>query len=450
MLSDVFCDVLPETSPFKVIELGTNHGFVFGSNIKSDSRILWTVPELETKGFTYVTAATFFGRKRQRRYVRHVLAFVCDFDTPVGTTPEEIIDLYYAAGLPLPELIVATATPGHYQAWNILDEPLRLSNDLLRAKTSMIHDAMIEALGADPCAVGVERWVRRPTVENTVYVDDFSRTSWDELCDWYEARRPVKAAKAKTQKVVYIGTLLATPAGRRIQEPVAEKGERNRWAYGLGLCLWDAGVPVQEIHTKMHEWNKGLQKPLTMAEVEKIYRSVLTGRHHASPRVLSSITGLSAQIKGWYKWAKPRDRRRDHVSEVKEDIIGDLLSHGSVHETQKAWAERLGVAYRTLKLAIAQLRKEGSLEAATGRGKYAQSSYNLSEGYLNSLVVSSAELPVAAGAEGLFSHGVLKGHTAISPLKGISTLCGEVVPGDRNGSRMPGIKVLTEEGCRSG
>ncbi|WP_242833980.1 primase C-terminal domain-containing protein [Desulfitobacterium hafniense] len=431
------------------------HGLVLGSNIKSDPRILWTLPDL-VKDYTYITAATFFARRRQRRYVRHVVAFVCDFDTPRGTTPDDIMHLYYTAGLPLPELIVATATPGHYQAWNTLDEPLRLRNDLLRAKTSKIHEAMVGALGADPCAVGVERWVRRPTVENTVYVDDFSRTSWDELCDWYEARRPVKAVKAKAQKVVYIGSLLTTPAGRRIQESVAEKGERNRWAYGLGLCLWDAGVPVPEIHAKLHEWNKGLQEPLAMAEVEKIYRSVITGRHHASSRVLSSITGLPAQIRGWYKWAKPRDRRRDHVSEVKEDIIGDLLSHGSVHETQKAWAERLGVAYRTLKEAIAQLRKEGILEALTGRGRYARSSYNLSEGYLNSLAVSSAELPVADGCVlseiGLFSHGVSNGHTAISPPKGTLSLSlsGGGFYMEHAGVRRAGRNGLSKEGCRSG
>lgn len=449
MLSEIFSDVLPETSQYKMNQMQKEHGLVFGSNIKSDPRILWTLPDL-VKDYTYITASTFFARRRQRRYVRHVLAFVCDFDTPRGTTPDDILHLYYTAGLPLPELIVATATPGHYQAWNVLEVPLRVRHAILLAKVSKIHEAMVEALGADPCAVGVERWVRRPMMENIVYADWYCSTSWDELCDWYDVRKPIKTAKVNTQKVVYIGTLLATPAGRRIQEPVAVKGERNRWAYGLGLCLWDAGIPVPEIHAKLYKWNKALMEPLAMAEIEKIYRSVISGHHHASPRVLSSITGLSAQIKGWYKWAKPRDRRRDHICEVRDDIITDLLSHGTVHETQKAWAERLGIAYRTLKLVIAQLRKVGILEAFTGRGKYAQSSYNLSEGYLNAHAVSSAELPVAAGAEGLFSRGVLNGHTAISPFKGIFALCGEVLSMCGNGLRMPRGTILPEGGCRSG
>ncbi|WP_242831262.1 primase C-terminal domain-containing protein [Desulfitobacterium dehalogenans] len=424
-----------------------DNGLVFGSNIKSDARILWTLPDLG-KDYTYITASTFFARRRQRRYVRHVLAFVCDFDTPQGTTPDDILDCYRAARLPIPELIVATATPGHYQAWNILDQPLRIRHDILLAKVSKIHEMMVVALGADPCAVGVERWVRRPTVENSVYCDWYSRTSWDELCDWYDVQKPIKTVKVKAQKVVYIGSLLATPAGRRIQEPVAENGERNRWAYGLGLCLWDAGIPVPEIHTKLHEWNKGLKEPLAMAEIEKIYRSVITGRHHASPRVLSSITGLSAQIKGWYKWAKPRDRRRDHISEVKEDIIQDLWINKIVRETQKAWAERLGVAYRTLKEALAQLRNEGVIEAYTSRGKYAQSFYNLSEGYLNSM--SSAELPAAAGAETLFSNGILKGHTAISPLKGTLSSSGGDMPRCGTRLRMQRGNILPEGGCRGG
>jgi len=284
------------------------------------------------------------------------------------------------------------------------------------AKVNKVHEAMVEALEADPCAVGVERWVRRPTMSNIAYTDNYSRTTWDELSKWYEARRPIKAFMEKKHKVVYIGTLLATPAGKRIQESTAEKGERNRWAYGLGLCLWDAGIPTQEIHTKLHAWNKDLKEPIHLAEIEKIYRSVITGRHHASPRVLSSITGLSAQIKGWYKWAKPRYRRRNHIQEVKDDIIVDLQQHKTVTETQKAWSERLGVAYRTLKEALSQLRKEGIIEAQASRGKYAQSSYSLSGGYLNSLTYTN--LPAVAGAETLFSNGILKGHTAISPLKG--------------------------------
>ncbi|HBV88439.1 MAG TPA: DNA primase [Desulfosporosinus sp.] len=423
MLSEVFAPVLPETSPYKVSQLKKDHGLVFGSNIKSDSRLVWTLPDLESKGYTYITASTFFARRRQRRYVRQVLAFVCDFDTPQGTTTEDILDFYHAAGLPAPELIITTATPGHYQAWNILSEPLRIRHDILLAKVSKIHEAMVEALEADPCAVGVERWVRRPTMSNSVYTDTYSRTTWEELSNWYEARRPIKASKEMKPKVVYIGTLLATPAGKRIQESAAEKGERNRWAYGLGLCLWDAGIPSQEIYTKLHAWNKDLKDPLPTAEIEKIYRSVITGRHHASPRVLSSITGLSAQIKGWYKWAKPRNRRRDHIQEVKNDIIADLQQHKTVTETQKAWSERLGVAYRTLKEALFQLRKEGIIETQTSRGKYAQSVYRLSEGYLNSLTYSN--LPAAAGAETIFSNGILKGHTAISPLKGTSSFSKE-------------------------
>ncbi|MDO0824091.1 primase C-terminal domain-containing protein [Desulfosporosinus nitroreducens] len=416
MLSEVYAHVMPETSPYKVNHLKKDHGLVFGSNIKSDPRLLWTLPDLESKDYTYITASTFFARRRQRRHVRHVLAFVCDFDTPQGTTTEDILDFYHAAGLPAPELIIATATPGHYQSWNILSEPLRIRHDILLAKVSKIHEAMVEALEADPCAVGVERWVRRPTMSNIVYTDNYSRTTWEELSKWYEARRPIKASKEEKHKVVYIGTLLATPAGKRIQESAAEKGERNRWAYGLGLCLWDAGIPSPEIHTKLHAWNKDLKEPLPMAEIEKIYRSVIAGRHHASPRVLSSITGLSAQIKGWYKWAKPRDRRRDHIQEIKDDIIADLQQHKTVTETQKAWSERLGVAYRTLKEALSQLRQKGIIEAQTSRGKYAQSSYSLSGGYLISLTYIN--LPAAAGAETLFSNGILKGHTAISPLKG--------------------------------
>jgi len=91
--------------------------------------------------------------------------------------------------------------------------------------------------------------------------------------------------------------------------------------------------------------------------------------------------------------------------------------HTPITESQKAWASRLGLSYRTLKLILAQLREEGVIEANTGRGRYAQSTYSLSVAYLES-VRSESYLEAAAGAEGMNISGGLKGHTAISPLQG--------------------------------
>lgn len=416
MLNEIFAQVLPEQSQYMIEFLGKNEGFVFSADVKSDARITWTLPDLLNSERTYITASTFFGRKRQRRFLRHVLAIVCDFDTEPNTTPEDIVDRYHKVGLPIPELIISTTDPGHYQAWNIFDEPLRNRNKLLETKITKIHECMAEALGSDPNAVGPERWVRRPHKKNIMYVDYYSRTSWNELTEWYEARRTPKNRPVPYQKVVFIGKLLGTEAGQRIQEPAAEVGVRNSWAYGLGLCLYDAGIPDEVIHDKLHEWNKALKEPLKMSEIEKIYRSVMTGHHHASAHVLEAITGCSAQIKGWYKWAKPRDRRRDHLEEVGEDIINDLLQKGLVIETQQAWAARLGVAYRTLKAVLGKLRKEGIVDANIGRGRYSQSSYKLSEEYLKTIKPSILE--VASTTEVNFFEGNLKGHIAISPLKG--------------------------------
>jgi len=409
MLAEIFGQVLPVQSTYKIMDLEKDAGVVFTAQVKSDSRIAWTLPELLGKDHPYTTAATFFGRKRQSRYVRHLLAFVSDFDTESDTTPDDILDRYHAAGLPLPELMVATATQGHYQAWNVFEEPLRMDCELIQIKVRRVHEAMTKALGADTSAVGVERWVRRPTNENTVYVDAFARTPFTELCAWYDARRIHKVTVAPMQKVTFIGTLLSTPAGQLIQQPVATAGKRNEWAYGLGLCLYDAGIPAQDIRTKLYAWNDALEKSIPLPEIEKIFRSVMSGRHHASARVLEAMTGRSARIIGWYKWAKPRDRRQDHLSEVRRDILADLWVHREVTETQKAWAARLGVAYRTLKQVLAELRDEGIVEAEVGRGRFAYASYKLSDS------IASPVLQVAAGAEA--THNSI-GHTANSPLKG--------------------------------
>jgi len=235
------------------------------------------------------------------------------------------------------------------------------------------------------------------------------------------------------RKVIYIGTICSTPAGQRIQEALATapnrsndfKGNRDEWCYGLGLCLWDAGIPTGEIKTKLFNWNQALEIPLPDLQVDKIYRSVSTGNHHASPYVIEALTGISARIKGFYHLPKIRDRRsRDHLFEVREDVIADLLSCGVITESQKAWAVRLSLSYRSLKLILAQLREEGVIEANTGRGRYAESSYSLSLAYLEA-ISSESYLEAAVGAEGLSFTGLPMGHTAISPSKGLSSALGE-------------------------
>ena len=187
------------------------------------------------------------------------------------------------------------------------------------------------------------------------------------------------------------------------------------------MCLWDAGIPNDEIKTKLINWNQALEAPLPDLQVNKIYRSVLTGEHHASPYAIEALTGLSARIKGFYHLPKIRERRsRNHLFEVRQDVIADLQSCGVIIESQKAWAARLSLSYRSLKLILAQLREEGIIEANTGRGRFAQSTYSLSLAYLKS-ISSGSYLEAAAGAEGLSFTELPIGHTAISPLKGLSS-----------------------------
>lgn len=422
MITKIFNAVLPVKSEYKIQELGPNDGVVFTADVTHDVRIAWTRSELDQADRTYITLATFFGRKRQRRYIRHVLGYVMDFDTPEGTTVEEILDRYHMAKLPAPELIIRTATPGHYQAFTLFESPVRIRHDLMLAIVGRIHTLMAEKLGADPQAVGPERLVRRPTKENIAYRDDFNATSWEELHKWYEAYRPMQPKELK-KKVVYINRLLDTPAGQHIQKPLAVRGERNEWAYGLALTLYDANIPAEEIRERLYQWNKSLSEPLRPGRIEIILRSVLSGHHHASSRVLERITGREAKIRGWYKFAKSRERRkRNHLSEIREDVLKDLWQYKEIRETQKAWAIRLGVSYRTFKLVLAGLREEGILEAQVGRGRYASSVYSLSQAYIEQ--VTPAFAMVAAGAEGIafppnFAEENSKGHTAISPLKGL-------------------------------
>ena len=428
MLAEIYSAVLPESSTCEIKGLNKDQGIVFTADEKNSAIMSWTLPDLLSKDNTYITLATFFGRQRKRRYIRHVLGFAIDFDTPEDTTAEDILELYHNARLPLPELIIATATKGHYQAFNLFPEPVRCKNDLMQERIYRIHKLMAKSLGADIHACGAERWVRRPTSVNIVYQDSHDHTALEDLETWYEAHKQLKRPENRLRKVIYIGTICSTPGGQRIQEAMATapnrsndfKGNRDEWCYGLGLCLWDAGIPTGEIKTKLFNWNQALEVPLPDLQVDKIFRSVLTGEHHASPYVIEALTGLPARIQGFYHLPKKRDRRtRNHLYEVRQDMIADLLSCGVITEQQKVWAARLGLSYRSLKLVLAQLREEGILEANTGRGRFAQSTYNLSSSYLETLQTNNY-LEAAVGLEDMTILESLKGHTAISPFKGVS------------------------------
>ena len=204
MLAAIFGSVLPESSSCEIKGLNKDIGIVFTSDEKNSALINWTLPDLLSKDDTYITLATFFGRQRKRKYIRHVLGFAIDFDTPEDTTVEDILDLYHKARLPLPELIIATATEGHYQAFNLFPQPLRCKNEILTARIYRIHKLMAKSLGADIHARGAERWVRRPTAQNIVYHDSDQHTPWEELETWYEAHKPLKKPENYFRKVIYI------------------------------------------------------------------------------------------------------------------------------------------------------------------------------------------------------------------------------------------------------
>lgn len=54
--------------------------------------------------------------------------------------------------------------------------------------------------------------------------------------------------KTKISKGIYINKIIDTPASQPIREPAAIKGNRNEWCYGLGLSLYDAGIPALLVH----------------------------------------------------------------------------------------------------------------------------------------------------------------------------------------------------------
>ncbi|MCL5290576.1 MAG: primase C-terminal domain-containing protein, partial [Firmicutes bacterium] len=323
----------------------------------------------EIKGLpaVYWKPNTFFrDDKSQKDCLRWLNALFIDLDEE-GLSSLDVFDRVYGAGLPEPTLINETPHGWHI-FWAI--EQVRAWPEKIK-RYEKVARAMVKALeGADPHAASAEKFMRLP--RNVKHFSE-ARYTLEDFEDWQainELDTPTEKAR-----VYYITQCLNHDAIKELLKGV-EEGMRDNACFTLALCFYKDGHAQVEAMAALKEWNLKNSPPLPYHVIPQKVRSAYSGKYHGPSGVhVYDLTGIPFNSRPITP-AKPREERiRDHLWEVKEDILKYLKDHGGrvggqSGFSQTFFAELLGVALSTFKTALKSLRKDGKVIAfIKGKGR---------------------------------------------------------------------------------
>lgn len=307
----------------------------------------------------------------QKDCLRWLNAMFIDLDEE-GLSLLDVFDRVYAAGLPEPTLINQTPHGWHI-FWAI--EQVRAWPEKIK-RYEKVARAMVKAMeGADPHAASAEKFMRLP--RNVKHYSE-ARYTLEDFEDW----KAINELDTPTEKarVYYITQCLNHDAIKELLKKGVEEGMRDNACFTLALCFYKDGHAQEEAMAALKEWNLKNSPPLPYHVIPKKVRSAYSGNYHGPSGVyVYDLTGISFYSRPITP-AKPREERvRDHLWEVKEDILKYLKDHGGqVDLTQTFFAEILGVALSSFKTALKALRRDGKIIAfIDGQGRAKKALYAL-------------------------------------------------------------------------
>lgn len=318
---------------------------------------------------------TFYrGDKPLKANLRWLNALVLDIDEE-GLCILDIFDRVRVAGLPEPTLINQTPHGWHVY-WSIT--PARATTKAIALYEALIK-AMIRALeGADPNCFSAEKYFRIPA--NVKHFSEV-RYTLSDFIEWRDINEPDPTPPKSTAKIYYISKCLSQPGIREIHKG-ADDGCRDNSAFTLALAYYKDGFTADEALAALRVWNQDSIPALSESILQSKVKSAYSGRYKGpSDKYVHALTGIHLRYRPITP-AKPREeRQRDHLSEIREDIIKYIRNNGGrVELTQKAFAEVLDVAIRSFKAALKTLRSEGLIVAyISGAGRARQALYAILE-----------------------------------------------------------------------
>lgn len=179
---------------------------------------------------------------------------------------------------------------------------------------------------------------------------------------------------------------------------------RNNVTFTLALYFKSVDKSVDEAIEALQAFNKRLNAPLSNRELYRTVKSAYKGEYSGASRehVESLLEAFSddevvyhnsfVSINGWYKFAKPREKRtRSHYSERQSDLEAMLdektskehvFLTGSTTNISKA----LGMARSTFNVVIKTAQKNGTVIKRTiGKGRNAETFIALKSVYMERL-----------------------------------------------------------------
>lgn len=302
----------------------------------------------------------------------------------------------------LPTLILDT--PGGYHVYFVLKKPSFVSraNNYKSLRTAMaIANSLKMALAEEIQGVdlgcnsfGIFRF---PSEDNICYFDEQNLVSFEHLMSWSmkykdSVREEIKSIK-NPQLAEQEFKQIHSKWFKMLMNQTDVKGTkgvlgRNNVIYTAALACYSSKMDIDDCLNLLDEYNSRLQEPLAHREVLKIVQSAYSGKQKgASSYYISLLTELwvqteaeksletSSQTRFWYKFAKPREERKNsHLHEWEKDLLEFLNKRTAVSKpylglTQKKIHEEIGIPLATLKVLLKKLVQEQKIFIKTKRGR---------------------------------------------------------------------------------
>ncbi len=370
---EIFENILPAGTKNNKLPAENDRGFIFTGSIragKMEQKQAWNSKQLQKQGNEqYVTATAFWRHNlgRTAKNLRWMCAIVMDFDTKNGKIDKYELALKIAdAGLPPASAFVRSPSGGAHIWWFL--RPVRATPKAVRLFTTL-QASMAAELGADMGAIGAERFWRLPTAGNVIYSSK-RKYKLSIFKNWRDKNRPQDAPGPARGGQVYAFTrgLLAHPGIKQLMQGVS-RGFRNEACFSVAVAHLITGFSVPETLQILFSWNQKNLPPMPEREVRKCVGSAAKGLqknrlhyHNAMRFKIRNLTGTEIKYRPVTPPKPRQQRKRSHIKEWKQDILSLLQKRGDrILITQSRLAETLGAPLRSIKLALAQLEKEGKI-----------------------------------------------------------------------------------------
>lgn len=345
-------------------------------------------------GGTYYDFSERIIKGHTKTNLKQINAFGYDIDT-------KNVDLYALflqcdeCDIPRPNLILET--PAGYQVFFVLDTPFYIhKNNNFKAirVAERVHNNISNAI-KDVVPIDVNcnpfGFFRMPRTDNIVYYnDEFINT--ESFITW---SKEYERKERKNQFDVIYGGLASldlytssdwyrTLLNIKDIDSGYYASSRNNTLFTLALANYSDGIPFKDAFDVLDQWNSALKMPLSFNEFNKTLKSAYSGKYKGVKKEYvdalletwsSGKVSYQSKYRGWYKFAKPRDKRvRSHRWEWIQDIKSFLeektkQSAPFFQASYRSIAQNLNIPLSSLKLAL----KDGQFVIKTiGRGRAAK------------------------------------------------------------------------------